>query len=227
MRIESTRSSGSHLILDRPIIGSQGGVTGQQRKTMGEMPPIVLDLKDLPQHLARVFGPTGLIERLRRRLNHLKRKKCTVVPAKGTTACVDDKDVVYLGVDFLEGHLTDEETLAGIMAHEWGHACALRPGQDNLQSLNWNQIFELRRAHETLADEISGRLLCLMGYKTDGLVDFLTKGRDTHNLKYHHPEVRAQVIRYGFEAEKRKKKLAQQLFKGGKNDYDSILLDIA
>ncbi|HBF11771.1 MAG TPA: hypothetical protein DDW49_00010 [Deltaproteobacteria bacterium] len=228
MRIDKISSSGPNLILNapRPVISGRG--TDQaQRKSLGETPPIVLSLDEIGK-LASLFAPRGLIDRLTKRLNYLKKKNCKVIPAKGMVVCVDGQDVVYLGVDFLEAHLNDQETLAGAMSHEWGHACALRPHSDSLQELTWDEIFELRRAHETLADEICGRLLFLMGYKTDGIIRFLKKGSDTHNLKYHHPDIRAQVIRYGFESEKRKADLSKSLFKKGsyKNDYDSTLLDI-
>lgn len=228
MRVESLTSTGTHLILRPPVVQSGGATEGQAAKSLGEAPPVVLDLSQIGP-LAALFGKTGFITRLKRRLNYLKNKKCIVVPAQGSNACVDDEDVVYLGVDFIQAHLKEPETIAGVMAHEWGHSCALKPQNESLQKLNWNQIFELRRAHETLADEISGRLLYMLGYKLEGLVRFLTRGKETHNLKYHAPEIRAQVVQYGFESEKRKAALAKQLFPGTtyKTQYHSHLLDIA
>ncbi|MDO8519171.1 MAG: hypothetical protein Q7T11_03290 [Deltaproteobacteria bacterium] len=228
MRVESLVSTGTHLILRPPVVQGGGGVDSAATKSLGETPPVVLELSQIGA-LAALFGKTGFITRLKRRLNYLKNKKCTIVPAQGGNACVDDEDVVYVGVDFIKAYLKEPETIAGVLAHEWGHACALRPQKDSIQKLNWNQIFELRRAHETLADEISGRLLYMLGYTSDGLVRFLTRGKETHNLKYHAPEIRAQVVRYGFEAEKRKAALAKQLFPGTtyKTQYHSHLLDIA
>lgn len=229
MKIDALTSAGTHLILKGvPTVGAGQTTEGQRVKTLGESPPVVLDLKQIGT-LAALFKSSGLVTRLRKRLNYLKKKNCKVVPAKGTTVCVDDKDVVYLGVDFLQKYKNDAETLAGVLAHEWGHACALKPNLDDLQQLSWNQIFELRRAHETLADETSGRLLFMMGFSPEGLIGFLNKGKDTHNLKYHHPKVRARVIRHGYEAEKKKAQLAKQLFPKSsyKNEYQSILLDIA
>lgn len=227
--MESATSPGSHLILKgAPVIRERGGPEGIEQKTIGETPPVRLDLDQIGG-LVALFSRSGLLSRMRRKLNYLKNKKCIIVPAKGTTACVDDEDVVYIGVDFLEKYKGEEETIAGVLAHEWGHACALKPHKERLQKLNWNQIFALRRAHETLADETSGRLLYMMGYSPMGLINFLTSGKETHNLKYHAPEIRAQVIKYGFVAEKRKAKLARQIFKKSvyKNPYSSFLLDIA
>lgn len=169
--------------------------------------------------LAGLFARGGLVSRLKRKLNRLKGKKCEVVPAKGTIACVDHDDTVYLGVEFLAAYHDQEDVIAGVLAHEWGHTCAEdRPGGDDIQHLNWNEIFELRRAHEVLADEISGRLLALMGYKSDGLVNFLLgSDRGTHNLKYHSPKVRAEIIRRGHHDETRKMRLARDIF--GKSQY--------
>lgn len=229
MRIDSLTSTAGHLILRPPVVVRSRGGEGQEVKSLGETPPIPLNLEDIGA-LAKFFGPTGLVGRLRKRLNYLKRKKCIVIPAKGGNSCVDDEDVVYLGVDLLAAHLKEPETLAGVLAHEWGHACALKPPQGAVQKLNWNQIFELRRAHETLADEIAGRLLFMMGFTTKGLIRFLTeRKKDTHNLKYHAPEIRARVIQYGFEVEKRKAELAKRLFSKSiyPDQYRSILLDIA
>lgn len=228
MRVESLTSTGAHLILRPPVVQTGGSVSGTDQKTLGETPPVVLDLSQIGT-LAVLFGKTGLITRLARRLNYLKNKKCRVVPATGTTACVDDDDIVYLGVEFLKSHLKDVSTIAGVMAHEWGHACAMKPRHESVQKMNWNQIFELRRAHETLADETSGRLLYLLGYTPEGLMRFLRRGKETHNLKYHSSEIRARVVAYGFEAEKRKGVLAKQLFSGStyKTKYHSFLLDIA
>ncbi len=229
MKIEGLSSSGTHLILKGPPTIIPGGpqVDAASQKSLGETPPIILSLQEIGE-LATFFQPSGLVGRLRKRLNYLKNKKCKVVPAKGTVACVDDKDIVYLGVEFLSSYKDDPETLAGVLAHEWGHSCALKPTEEELQELNWNQIFELRRAHETLADETSGRLLFLMGYTPAGIIRFLKQGVDTHNLKYHNPDIRAQVVQYGFEAEKRKGVLARQLFPNSTydNHYSSILLDI-
>lgn len=234
-------ASGLSLPKTPSIQGGSSRVENTAAKSLGETPPVVLSLDQIGD-LASFFAPTGLLGRLRKRLNHLKNKKCTIVPADGTTACIDEEDVVYVGVGFIKKYLIDgggkdeegkdrgEETVAGVLAHEWGHSCAVKPTKDEIQKLNWDQIFQLRREHETLADEISGRLLYQMGYSTKGLENFLTKtGGETHNLKYHNPQTRAEVIREGFESEKKKAGLARQLFPKSnyENNYKSFLLDIA
>lgn len=229
MRVESTNLTSSQLLLkSRPVDSGAQGVDQVGKKTLGETPPVLLSLSEIG-NLASLFAASGMIGRLRKKLNYLKKKKCKVVPAKGTIACVDDEDTVFLGVDFLEKYQDDEETLAGVLAHEWGHACALKPNDEELQKMSWNQIFETRKSHEVLADEISGRLLYMMGYTTKGITRFLSRQKDTHNLKYHDNKTRIKIIEGGFNAEKNKGRLARELFKKNsyKNEYDSVLLDIA
>lgn len=231
MRIEGSNSALTNL---RNLKNSGGpvraGSKGKSTKSLGETPPQELNLGDLPKHLAALFHKGGLLSKLQRKLNRLKKKKNFVVPAKSTTACINDEGKVYVGIEFLDAILQQEnaeETIAGVLAHEWGHSCAERPKPEEVESLSWNEIFALRRSHETLADEISGRLLALMGYKPDGLLKFLFSNGDTHNLKYHNNNTRAQVIVKGFQEEKRKMHLAKELFPNSifHNDHTSRLLD--
>ena len=229
VRIEATGTALTNL-QNAPRISSGCPIQpGQESKSIGETPPIPLSLAEVGT-LAALFGRGGIVAKLKRRLNRLKGKQCRVTPAKGTIACIDDNDLVYLGVEFLEEFQDQEDILAGVMAHEWGHACAERPKKKDVNELNWNQIFELRRAHETLADEISGRLLALMGYKPDNLIKFLTdEKKRTHNLKYHDPQTRAQIVQHGYQEEIKKIQLAQELFPSSegsyRNNYQSKIID--
>ena len=231
MRIETTSSALTNL-RNAPRVtesGPQGDV--QQNKSIGETPPKLVPQSELGR-LAALFARGGKISRLQRRLNKLKNKKCKIAAAKGTIACIDDNDLVYVGVDFLseifaDGNEDGEAILAGVLSHEWGHACAERPKSEAVQQMNWNEIFAERRAHEVFADEMSGKLLALMGYSIEPLVKFLTSQKDTHNLKYHDQATRVEIMRKGFAEEKRKQTLAQDLFKTStyQNNYTSTLID--
>jgi len=228
MRIEGSNSAMTNLKNAPKVSGGQATQTGEAPKSIGETPPTIVSMAELGT-LAALFAKGGLVSKLKRRLNKLKGKKCRVTPARGTIACVDDEDLVYLGVDFLEEYQDDEEVIAGVMAHEWGHSCAERPKKNEVDQLNWNQIFELRRSHEVLADEISGRLLALMDYDPEKFLKFLKKETGgTHNLKYHSTEIRESIVRQGYLEERRKIDLARQLFStsnGYRNDYHSKLID--
>lgn len=227
MRIEGANSGLTNL-RNAPRVGSGGSADAAQAlKTLGETPPVLVALAELGT-LAALFARGGLVSKLKRRLNKLKGKKCHVTPAKGTIACVDSNDLVYLGVEFLKEFQDREDVIAGVMAHEWGHTCTERPKSEDIQHLNWNEIFELRKSHEVLADEISGRMLALMGYQPDGLIAFLKREqKGTHNLKYHDTETRAQIILHGHRDELKKVSLAREMFPSGgyQNHYHSKIID--
>ncbi len=221
IKIDNTGTTLANLRNAPKVSAGDASPVDDAPKSIGETPPRMVAQSELGA-LAALFAKGGTISKLRRRLNKLKKKKCDVTAARGTIACVDGNDLVYLGVEFLEEFQDQEDVIAGVMAHEWGHSCALKPTDEEMKELNWNQIFELRRSHEVLADEISGRMLALMGYQADRFVDFLLKTTGgTHNLKYHDSKTRADIVLGGYNDELRKKKLAQDLFPGGgyRNDY--------
>lgn len=226
MRIEGSNSALTNLRNTPKVSGGQA----QQAPTVknfGETPPIAMSMGEIGE-LASLFAQGGIVAKLKRKLNKLKKKRCRVVPAKGTIACVDSTDLVYVGIDFLREYWDQEEVIAGVLAHEWGHTCTDRPKPKDLNELNWNEIFELRRAHETLADEISGRMLALMGYRPERLIAFLKKDTGhTHNHKYHDTDTRARIILMGYRDEMRKIRLANEMFpkQSYSNDYHSVLID--
>lgn len=229
MRIEGANSALTNL-RNAPKVGGRGGpVDSSNTKSIGEKPPIPVSLAEIGT-LAALFAKGGTISKLARRLNKLKRKNNRVTPAKGTIACVDADGLVYLGVEFLEENHDKEDILAGVMAHEWGHTCAVKPTKEELEKSNWDEIFEMRRSHEVLADELSGRLMAMMGYDPERFIAFLhEKARGTHNLKYHDNDTRAEIVRQGHRDELRKMNLARDLFpsknKIYRNDYDYKLID--
>lgn len=226
MRIETN----INLNLNRqaPVLYSPPTLGSPAQKTLGDVSPIAIGMNQLP-YLAALFGDTGKVGRLKKRLNYLKDKKCKVVPARGTIACIDDEDTVYLGIEFLREHMNDDEVLAGVMAHEWGHACARKPHQSTLNRLDWPEIFRLRKAHETLADYMAGRLLALLGLTPKGIVAYLKKHQvGPETAKYHNADTRAKIILAGFKREKEIGSLSQSLFPRQvyANHYHGRLIDI-
>lgn len=227
-RIDGSNSAMTNLNARPRVDPGLPQQTGQANKSLGEKPPQPVPI---PEHgtLAALFAKGGSVSKLKRKLNRLKKKKNQVTPAKGTIACVDGDGLVYLGVEFLEECWDREDVIAGVMAHEWGHTCAVKPDQDELNQMNWNEIFAERRSHEVLADELSGRLMALMGYHPENFLKFLKeKASKTHNLKYHDNNTRAQIVMNGYQDELRKMQLARDLFPASgnyRNDYTSQLLD--
>ncbi len=93
MKIGALISAGSQLILGRPTTVIPGSADGaKQAKSLGEAPPVRLNPSEIGR-LATYFAQGGLIDRLKKRLNLLKNKKCVVVPADNW--CYDANRFVY------------------------------------------------------------------------------------------------------------------------------------
>jgi hypothetical protein len=182
-------------------------------KKWGESPPVRLSPSQAGA-LAALFAEDGKLNRLRKRLNTIRPKPVSIHPALGTIACIDDQLNIYVGLEFLAQNMDNDAVLAGVLAHEWGHACAEAPTSGELAAMSWEQIFELRRAHETLADEIAGRLLFHLGLPCEPLIDFITQATQTPSHHYHAPDLRGRIIQFGFRDEEKKSALARQMFSG-------------
>ena len=205
---------------------SRGGAMGNAeeiKKLLGEPIPQVVDPKDLPPEIAAFFGVGGLLERLRKKLALFSRKKGRkILPAKNTIASVDEEDNIYVGVDFLAQYGDDEELVAGIIAHEWGHMMSDLPRGVDWSHLTWDQLHALRRDEEADADAFAGRVLFLMGYSPETMIAFL-KERDKRRKekklpchKYHNHATRAAILRESYEAVRRAMEVARKLFFRGK-----------
>lgn len=204
------------------------------RKMLGEPIPRVIDPASLPPEMAQLFGALGMLRRIQKKLSLLSRRPGgLILPAKGTIACVDDNANIYMGVEFLESHAKEEDLIAGIMAHEWGHIVSDLPQNANWDHLTWDDLFALRREEESYADAYAGRMLHKMGYavaRFAGFLDELTKFEDkleTH--KYYAPALRAEIVRQAFAAEMRLVDSARKLFSassGYANPNTGILLGV-
>lgn len=207
-------------------IVSQGGAMGNAeeiKKILGEPIPKILDPNDLPKHLAAFFASGGLLDRLRKKLSLISRKKGgKILPAKNTIASVDEDDNVYVGVDFLEAYGENEALVAGILAHEWGHMMSDLPKNVDWSHLTWDELFAVRRDEEGDADGFAGRALFLMGYSPEEMVTFLKemdrrrKNKKLPSHKYHNHPTRAAILRESYKAEERAMEMARKLFFSGK-----------
>lgn len=201
------------------------------RKMLGEPLPRVVDPAQLPPEVAQLFGALGMLRRIQRKLATLSRKKGgLILPAKGTIACVDDEANIYMGVEFLTANSQNEDLVAGIMAHEWGHIVSDLPKNASWDHLSWDDLFAMRREEESFADAYSGRMLHKMGYSVNpfaGFLEELSKFEDriqTH--KYHSPKLRAEIVRQAFAAEMRLIESARNLFPGLSFPDQGILLGV-
>lgn len=206
---------------------SRGGAMGNAeeiKKILGEPIPRIVDPKDLPDDILAFFLPGGLLDRLRRKLALISRKRGRkIIPAKNTIASVDEDDNLYVGVDFLEQYGDDEDLVAGIIAHEWGHMMSDLPRGVNWSHLTWDQLHALRRDEEGDADGFAGRALFLMGYSPERMIEFLKmtdrrrKEKKIPCHKYHNHATRAAILRESYDAQRRSMEVARRLFFAGKD----------
>lgn len=203
--------------MSRVSAGGNIGNSEELRKVLGEPLPRPADPRTLDPEIAAMFAAGGVLDRIAKKLVALSRRRHKkLVPAHNTIACVDDGDTIYVGVEFLEKYGDDETLLAAILAHEWGHMVSDLPRNANWNHLTWEQLFELRKEEEAYADGFAGRLLYLMGYPPDSMIDFLKKLQKKRNpklpqLKYHNTATRVAILQASFEAQQRAFETAQKL----------------
>lgn len=235
-RITTTLANLPPAWMSRIVAGSGNlGQSEELKKLLGEPIPKIVNPNDLPRELKALFAAYGLLQRIRKKLAFLTRKRGKMIlPAKNTISCVDEEENVYVGVDFLAAFKGEEDIIAGVMAHEWGHMISELPPGTDFSHLTWDDLFEIRREEEAAADAFAGRALQKMGYEVERMVMFLKnlekldKKLATH--KYHPPEVRAEIVRQAFLAEARVAEAAKKLvfspYSGYKNPNASQLIAI-
>ena len=190
--------------------------SGPVKKSFGEAIPKVLDIHSNP-FLESLFNQLGVLGRLQKKLSILSRKRGKVVPAKGTIACAlsaceesNFEDLVFVGVDFATKYHEEEETLAGVLAHEWGHLVSDFDHDMDTDHMTWEEVYALRKQEEAEADAYAGKLLSLMRYSPDGLIRFLSKPghcKETH--KYHSIVTREAIIRAAYDHELKRQRSIQ------------------
>lgn len=208
----------SRIVAGSPNIGNSEEI----RKLLGEPLPKPADLARLKPEIAAMFAQGGVLDRISKKLGFLSKKKHKKIrAAHNTIACVDEENVIYVGVEFLEKFGEDEDLLAAILAHEWGHMISTVPPGSDWSHLSWEEIFEMRREEEANADGFAGRALFLMGYKPDGMIDFLKRLAKKRNPKlpshkYHNTATRVAILRAAFEAQERAFETAEKIFRAPK-----------
>ncbi|MBI4366237.1 MAG: hypothetical protein HY543_05405 [Deltaproteobacteria bacterium] len=204
--------------MSRIVAGNRPLGTNQEiRKLLGEPIPQVADLDEVPPEVAAMFGRTGVLERIRRKLAVLSRKRGrAIVPAKNTIAAVDEEDNLYVGVEFLQACQGEEAVIAGILSHEWGHLVSDLPRGVDWSHLTWEELFALRRDEEANADAYAGRAMFRMGYAIEPVAQFFgrleQKPARHPSPKYYATPVRIAILRQAYAAEQRVGNDARKLF---------------
>ncbi len=198
------------------------------RVGIGEAAPILASFTNHPD-LANLFTQYGLVNRIRRKLTTLSGKKAQIVLAENTIGAADNQGLVYLGADFLRAHQNDTALIAGVMAHEWGHLMSLLIKYANFDKFKWDELLKIRQEEEASADAFCGRILPLMGYSVEPLIEFLKyldDGRESH--KYFPVEMRIKILREASQCTFDRQVFARELFSKDRviypNPYTSILL---
>lgn len=210
--------------MSRVVHGGKAlGNADEVRKALGEPIPRAADPRTLPSEILAFFGPRGLLERLRKKLALISRKRGgKIIPAHNTIASVDEEDNLYVGVEFLASCGRDEALVAGILAHEWGHMMSDLPRHVDWSHLTWEELFKLRREEEGDADGFAGRALFLLGISPEPLIAFLKendrrrKEKKLPSHKYHNHATRTAILRESYEAERRALEFARRLFFSGR-----------
>ncbi|MDO8528176.1 MAG: hypothetical protein Q7T03_10900 [Deltaproteobacteria bacterium] len=217
-RIDSKMTTLPPLWMSRITQGSGNiGNSEEIRKLLGEPLPKLANLTKIKAEIAAMFAANGVLERLAKKLGHLsKRKHKKIVAAHNTIACVDDENILYVGVEFLEQYGEDHDLLAGIFAHEWGHMISTLPRDKDWSHLTWDELHAIRRDEEAYADGYAGRALYLMGYKPQPMMEFLKKLNRKRNPKlpshkYHNTATRVAILEASFEAQERAFETAKKI----------------
>ncbi len=197
-------------------VGDTAEVRAKLRRLLGDPMPEEVDLDSIPPEIAAMFAESGTLQKIRKKLERITKKQAKRLAAtKGRTACVDEDDVVYVGVDFLEKYKNEEDLLAGIMAHEWGHMVSPLPTEEELTGKSYEELMAIRREDEANADGFAGRMLFLMGYSVDDMVEFLKNlekiEKKIISKKYHPVDIREAILKEAFAAQKRTEDTARRL----------------
>lgn len=216
--ISSNTSGGTQTSLLRPVRwGGADASAPVSGKHFGEPIPQIVDISRNSDMIA-LFSRVGMLPRIQKKLNVLSRKRGRIVPAKGTVAsalngCEETnfEDVVFAGVEFLAEYKSEEETIAGVLSHEWGHLVRDYKKDMDADAFSWEEIFGIRKDEEAAADAYSGKMLFLMGYSPEGMIKFLSKIQKKECHKYHSPATRAAIIRAAYEGARRFRNQAANL----------------
>lgn len=194
-----------------------GDVDAVAKKSLGEPPP---RLADISQNLLiqSMLGGYGIVDRLRKKLKTISGRDAKIVPAHATIAMASQEEgLVYVGIEFLEEYQGQDEVIAGVLAHEWGHLIEELPPGFDAELLNYDQLWELRREKEAEADAFAGRALHQIGYSPQGFIKLLkaSKGK-IHTQKYFSVATRVAIVERAYRMEQERLKSLDQLQSGKK-----------
>ncbi len=137
-----------------------------------------------------------------------------IVLAEGLNAYIDPSGRIYFGEALIR--LGDEALLAGVLAHELGHQPKTWKKLRQGHGLKREQLLAFARHEEAKADRVAGRALAALELDPAPLCDFLkAHGHfEKQPETYFSVDVRVQMIKEAFEAQRTRKDAAKSLFPG-------------
>jgi hypothetical protein len=191
---------------------SDGKTVGEQVQgnLFGKPKPKVLDVDD-----ADIAAQMARLHAFRKKLARLagdEEDDYDLTLADGTIAMIDEKGLIYVGKNFLLGHMDRVEVLVGVLAHEIGHRPKRWGEYKQELVLNKADLDKLCRVEETRADYFAGRALAELGLSCDPLIAFL-RAISTHpHPQYFSADIRAEAIREGYGDGSRKSNNRKKFF---------------
>lgn len=191
---------------------AQTGTVGQQiqQELFGQKKPRTLDVDDaaLSAQLSRLHAYRKKLARLAGDAEDDYDLKL----AADTIAMVDQDGIIYLGRDFLVQHEQNDAVLVGVLAHEVGHRPQRWRAFRETRQLSVEERNALCRTEETRADYFAGRALAELGLPCEPLATFLLRVQHTPHPRYFAAELRAEVIREGYQDAARRAQAQRALF---------------
>jgi hypothetical protein len=181
-----------------------------ESQLFGKKKPPILDAEE--SELASLIGMlTAYKDKLARLLGDSP-DTYRVVLSEGTIAMIDQHGVIYVGASFLRAYSHSIPVLVGVLAHEIGH----RPQK-------WREYYteipntaaqreKLCRLEETRADYFCGQALAELQFPCEPLLEFLAEVSEQPHPEYFPADLRAEVIREGYDDASSRNKNLKKLF---------------
>lgn len=181
-----------------------------QSQLFGKKKPPVLDEDD-----ADVAAQMARLHAWRKRLARLAgddEDDYALCLSTGTIAMIDERGLVYIGKEFLLGHMDQPGVLVGVLAHEIGHRPRRWAEYRSAAPVSKEEAEKLCRLEETRADYFAGRALAELGLSAEPLIAFLKRVAVHPHPEYFSAELRAEVIREGFADGRRRSQNRAKFF---------------
>lgn len=182
-----------------------------QDSLFGKKKPPTLDEEEFPE----VKMTLGMLNGYRRKFASIigdPESDYSLQLADGTIAMIDSHGTIFLGIKFLRQFKDNPEVLVGVLAHEIGHRPQRWNEYKEKQKLKPSELESLCRYEETRADLFAGRALAEVGMNCEPMINFLEVIEEGPHPEYFPADLRAEIIREGFNEQSNKVLLRQKFW---------------